>query len=311
MRPVLAVTATALLALTACSTDEPTAHEPTTTTEATQESGPIELSLGETANLTKSVDGPRDIDVTVTGITVAEECRYGLNDWHDDYTHEGGYFIEVSGDIDVKSSPKDFTIPQWAAADEDRNIIEVLPASECAATDEAGVQTFNDSVMAGTKSKATEEYWVDTLPSQWSLNEPAEDHAFSWPVPQDVTPAPEPADEAEPAGVVGMTGAPGHDTPKPLDKAVSHCGNPHSMESGTTFFTDGTTGWTQGCADVMYPQQVEMREQNPVPQSSGDDHAGAFEPAGTPPAVNHQGWHCDGPAYLCRDDNASGKTAGQ
>src|SRR5699024_12870796 len=116
MRPVLAVTATALLALTACSTDEPTAHEPTTTTEATQESGPIELSLGETANLTKSVDGPRDIDVTVTRITVAEECQYGFNDWHDDYTHEGEYVIDVSGDVDGMQSPKDFTIPRCPAA---------------------------------------------------------------------------------------------------------------------------------------------------------------------------------------------------
>src|SRR5699024_2066371 len=52
MRPVLAITAAALLALAACSTDEPAAHEPpatsveTTTNEATED-GPIIEPFGE------------------------------------------------------------------------------------------------------------------------------------------------------------------------------------------------------------------------------------------------------------------------
>jgi hypothetical protein len=38
-----------------------------------------------------------------------------------------------------------------------------------------------------------------------------------------------------------------------------------------------------------------------------DNHPGLTQP---PAAAPYPGWHCDGPAYLCRDDNASGKTAG-
>lgn len=324
-RTLLAAAAATVLAVTGCSSGESgpeAAPEPAAPSAASQ-TGPIELEIGETANLTKSVNGPRDIDVTVTDISVATECRHGLNDWHDDYTHEGGYFVQVSGGIDVRSSPQDFSVPQWAAADADRNVIEVAPASECAETDEAGVQTFNDLVMPGTKAKAVEEYWVDTLPSYWFLNEPSEDHAFSWPVPQDVTgstpasgtttPEPSAAALATNDCLVGSYGQPQFQGTQCLDKTVSSCGDPATMESGTTFFTDGTSGWTQQCANEMYPQQVEMRQQNLPPNTqSNDDFAGPFEPAGTPPAESlPQGWHCEGPAYQCRDDDASGKTEGQ
>lgn len=327
-RTLLAAAATLVLALAGCSSGESgpePAPEPAASGTVSQ-TGPIELKIGETAHLTKSVNGPRDIDVTVTDISVATECRHGLNDWHDDYTHEGGYFIQVSGNIDVKSSPQDFSVPQWAAADADRNVIEVASATECAETDAAGMQTFNDLVMPGTKAKAVEEYWVDALPGQWFLNEPAEDHAFSWPVPKDVQDGSdgEPASgtsTAEPSAaapasndcLVGSYGQPQFQGTQCLDKSVSSCGDPATMESGTTFFTDGSSGWTQQCANVMYPQQEKMRQQNPLPSvQSYDDFAGPFEPAGTPPAESlPQGWHCDGPAYQCRDDDASGKTEGQ
>lgn len=278
MRSLLAVTATALLALTACSTDEPAPSEPPSTTEAAQQSGPIELALGETAHLTKSVDGPQDITVTLTDISVSDQCANGLNDWHDDYTHEGGYFVQVAGDIDVKSAPRDFTIPQWMAADENRNMIEVVPATECAASPDTGVQTFGHLVVPGSKATAVEEYWVDTLPSHWFLNKPYEDHAFSWPVPQDVSEVREPASEgiasptvpATPAAPatqapaaqsapaaapsapqsppVGITGAPGAANPAPLDKTIQQCLTGPQYQRGTTSFTDGTTGWTQQCA---------------------------------------------------------------
>lgn len=111
--------------------------------------------------------------------------------------------------------------------------------------------------------------------------------------------------------LVGSYGQPQFQGTQCLDKTVSHCGDPASMESGTTFFTDGSSGWTQQCANVMYPQQVELRQQNPLPTvPSDDDFAGEFEPA-TPQESLPKGWHCDGPAYLCRDDDASGKTEGQ
>ncbi|WP_241228455.1 hypothetical protein [Corynebacterium hylobatis] len=60
-------------------------------------------------------------------------------------------------------------------------------------------------------------------------------------------PAPSPA----PAPVIGFTGAPGHDQPRVLDKTIASCGDPMMHETGTTFFTDGTSGWTQDCANQM------------------------------------------------------------
>lgn len=68
------------------------------------------------------------------------------------------------------------------------------------------------------------------------------------PVPPPTTPAP-----AQPP-VMGFTGAPGVDPIRPLDKIISHCGDPMMYETGTTFFTDGTTGWTETCSHQMLNQ---------------------------------------------------------
>ena len=316
MRPVLAVTATALLALTACSTDEPESsptEPPVTSNSAPAE--PVVHALSDT--------------VTVGGVTISDM----------EVSTEGCEFTDPPTRDAVK-----FQLVATVENGSGQEIAEVLWASDISFTDPEGMTVKTTDIVlggppctsdlpsqfnqmtAGEKRRAAvtveapvgaQEMIYNTNliegaePVRWDIADEVAGMEAVSPEDQSATSTREPADEAEPAGVVGMTGAPGHDTPKPLDKAVSHCGDPRSMESGTTFFTDGTTGWTQGCADVMYPQQVEMRGEDPAPQSSGDDYAGAFEPAGTPPAANYQGWHCDGPAYLCRDDNASGKTAGQ
>lgn len=298
-RTLLAAAAATALALSGCSNGEP-APEPADTSAASQ-TGPIELKIGETANLTKSINGPRDIDVTVTDINVATECRYGLNDWHDDYTHEGGYFVQVSGDINVKSSPQDFSVPQWAAADEDRNIIEVVPATECADTDEAGVQTFNDLVMPGTKATVEEEYWVDALPSHWFLNEPAEDHAFSWPVPEE-TEREEPASSTKATAAAEVTTSPAASRSS-ADAAPTfvNC----FLADGTALMSDGTHQYTDYCNESAGgPYLLEDGT------SIYENHPNL--PASDPLSPNYRpGWHCDGPAYQCRDDAASGKTEGQ
>lgn len=69
-----------------------------------------------------------------------------------------------------------------------------------------------------------------------------------------VAPAPAPAPapvqpEADP--VIGFTEAPGVAQPTAMNKTISHCGDPGLHETGTTFFTDGTSGWTQTCASQM------------------------------------------------------------
>lgn len=59
--------------------------------------------------------------------------------------------------------------------------------------------------------------------------------------------------EAPGAGepVIGITQAPGQENPRPLDKQIASCGDASMHQPGTTFFTDGTSGWTQQCASQM------------------------------------------------------------
>lgn len=49
--------------------------------------------------------------------------------------------------------------------------------------------------------------------------------------------------------------APGQAEPSGMNKTVASCGDPSLHETGTTFFTDGTSGWTQQCANKMMAQQ--------------------------------------------------------
>lgn len=57
--------------------------------------------------------------------------------------------------------------------------------------------------------------------------------------------------QSDPDPVIGFTGAPSVDSPHELDKQISSCGDPSIHEVGTTFFTDGTSGWTETCAAQM------------------------------------------------------------
>lgn len=83
----------------------------------------------------------------------------------------------------------------------------------------------------------------DPAPAPEPLPAPARTEAL---VP---TPAPAPAPATDP--VIGFTGAPSVDSPRVLDKTIASCGERNLHETGTTFFTDGTSGWTQQCADQM------------------------------------------------------------
>lgn len=75
---------------------------------------------------------------------------------------------------------------------------------------------------------------------------------ISSPEPDQPQPQPAPVtNDAQQHGIVGFTEAPGAAEPSIMDKVIDHCGDPAIHERGTTFFTDGTTGWTQECSDTM------------------------------------------------------------
>lgn len=89
---------------------------------------------------------------------------------------------------------------------------------------------------------------------------PAATPAAKTPAP---TPAPAPSSAAVSAPVVGMTEAPGAAQPSVMNKSIQSCAtDPKVYQLGTTFFTDGTSGWTQQCADQMMPAvQSLLQEQ--------------------------------------------------
>ncbi|MFD4932666.1 hypothetical protein ACFWMS_28190 [Peribacillus butanolivorans] len=75
------------------------------------------------------------------------------------------------------------------------------------------------------------------------------------PVESTVAEAPEqwtpvaPTANSVPDGPIGFTGAPIGD-PQPLvGKVIDYCMEYPTYQNGTTMFTDGTTGWTQQCAN--------------------------------------------------------------
>ncbi|MBC2681127.1 hypothetical protein [Corynebacterium anserum] len=67
------------------------------------------------------------------------------------------------------------------------------------------------------------------------------------------------ADDPASTSPTGFTEAPGQATPSKMNKTIASCGDPALHEAGTTFFTDGSSGWTQQCANQMMTDQ-------PVPE---------------------------------------------
>lgn len=66
--------------------------------------------------------------------------------------------------------------------------------------------------------------------------------------------------------VIGHTEAPGQANPSVMNKTIASCGDPSIHETGTTFFTDGTSGWTSTCANKM--MAARPAEPAPAPDDS-------------------------------------------
>ena len=76
------------------------------------------------------------------------------------------------------------------------------------------------------------------------------------------------SDTTAACGAYGITGAPGSESARCLDKQIASCGDASIHQMGTTFFTDGTTGWTQSCQNSMSATYVP-----PAPEPSFDQDA--------------------------------------
>lgn len=255
------------LILAACGQeDEPVATPTPTAVETTSEapSGPVEVELGETINLTQDANGARDIDLTINDITVSDQCHTGLNG-HTDEPEEDGYYVRMTGEMNVKQSQTNFNFSELAltALGSDGYTIEVTPAFACnhPYEDMDGYQWFEDPIDQGQKARGTLEFWVADTPEKIAYSEPYEQDSWFWTVPENAklettTAAQSPV--ADP--VIGMTEAPGAAQPKEMNKSIQFCGDALIHETGTTFFTDGSTGWTEQCSSEMLQNRPPIAE---------------------------------------------------
>jgi len=267
MRRLLAPIVLAIpLVLAACSdsaSEEPSPAPTTTAAETTSvaPTGPVEVELGETINLTQDVNGARDIDLTIDDITISDQCHTGLNG-HTSEPEDDGYYIRMSGEMDVKQSQTNFSFSEtWLTALDDENYtIDITPAFACNPEDDDmdGYQGFDHPIDEGQKARGVLEFWVADVPEKLSFTEPYEPLTWVWEVPetevaeqpqQEGIPVPDEDQASEP--VIGMTEAPGAAQPTEMNKTIQSCGEVGLHETGTTFFTDGSTGWTEQCSSTM------------------------------------------------------------
>lgn len=142
-------------------------------------------------------------------------------------------------------------------------LLTALPLSAC--TDNGGNDTKSSSVATAASTSSA--------PAS-SSSKPSEPTQAGTPA---TNPSAEPTEEpavtqtqTQSDGVIGYTGAPGFDHPHLLNKTISSCGSPQLHETGTTFFTDGTSGWTQHCATQMTNQRTVTTQPSQVGPSSGE-----------------------------------------
>lgn len=252
MRTVLAITAAALVTLTGCGTDTDTTEaspasttatssDPTSTTAAT---GPIIEPFG-----TPLVGADRKTVTIESARAEGEQTTIALR------YRAGDEAIETYNIL----TPTLNYGPDGTTAE----VVKLPDVSGVIVPGQSKVITYPFDVAASELSEATLTIMVGLGSASWTgdleayIAESSSAGASTEPM---AAPAPAasttPAVSAAPAAtvappVVGFTEAPGHGSPTPMNKSISSCGDPAMHQPGTTFFTDGTSGWTQTCADQM------------------------------------------------------------
>lgn len=236
MRKTLATFAVVALALAGCGTtgeDEATVSNTPAPAQASEENGyQLEkLAIGDAAHLTNSVNGPRDVNVTVTDVKISTEC----NDRQGDYTgmDKDGYYVQVAMHIDVKQEQSEFTAPQFTFAKEGGEVLDATSAMDCTRDYQ------NNMFHPGQNGDYIDEYWMPEVPAGAVLSIPGEPVTYAWmldDVKVDEAPAGDDPAEAEPAA--NASNAQQVEGPTFLK-----C----QMADGTALMSDGTTTYLDTC----------------------------------------------------------------
>lgn len=181
-----------------------------------------------------STTGNEISSVYTEGMCEGGETILNLMDEFPGYSAKGTAYIEVEDDVDVIhfdiNSGSDVRINVASTGES-----EHAASRSGSPTSESGQSQSNPEVPDSIEVSVI----GDPLPMPLT----------STPEPQSV---PAPADQPrQPEPVIGYTEAPGQTDPYVMDKQIQSCGDISIHQTGTTFFTDGTTGWTEQCANQM------------------------------------------------------------
>ncbi|AQQ15768.1 hypothetical protein CGLAU_09075 [Corynebacterium glaucum] len=279
-RSVAAIVAVGVLALNGCAQTDEVASEITSITDEPQETSSSAspesdfAKVGDTIEVACRYEGC-DGEFEIEDITFGGECQ----DLLDSDEMAGMKLLQVRGVFSATAKIDDATgneigvlldIPETWDADNFKNTVDTV--ATCLPPQ--NYEVWNTHARTDEKVRIYGAFWVPEnsevlgiAHSRFDLNAVGEGKAEATtpetmtpapdaaPVPEQNTlpapaPAPRPAQpEADP--VIGYTEAPGIAQPTVMNKTISYCGEPGLHETGTTFFTDGTSGWTQTCANQM------------------------------------------------------------
>lgn len=207
------------LALAACGgSDDDTQVVQTSaaTTGASNNRGFTELQPGDTFTFTGDKEYPAEVNLRVDDINASKTCHNGVASYMDGTENPDSTFVQVSGDMDVKSNKWNdsfyITDGEWVAVDADGFTLEVTPASLCN-TDQ--INTWSNPLDAGQKRHAVEEFEVKGTPVQWGVKPIRSDEGWGWKVG-----APTTADSKAPHPTTG--GAPEEAQPAPAADAPAN-----------------------------------------------------------------------------------------
>ncbi|MFP7366319.1 hypothetical protein SFC07_11200 [Corynebacterium callunae] len=127
------------------------------------------------------------------------------------------------------------------------------PSGQAFVTIEATDKAFQSNrcgLWTLVESDSSEPASNSAAPAVESVEAPAAVAVIPTTSSQYVPPAPRTTTTTQ-TPVIGITGAPGTEPIRELDKTIASCGDPTQHQAGTTFFTDGTSGWTEFCSDQM------------------------------------------------------------
>ncbi|WP_216312753.1 hypothetical protein [Corynebacterium glutamicum] len=271
---LITVTLAMITTLVACGnpSDQSTATN-NTTTETTSESNTVTGEIGFVHGIDCQSAGDCSLTFTINELSKVSECTDGFGPILQ------GDLIFISGTISSLPQSYDSSFDtswwpvsvNWSTTSDDGIDRPIEIESNCLPDDgwrgtwdqdlrQGDTREFSQYMSIPTDAKTlriTDSIhgggrWEFSIPNEEKVTPP---EPTTPTVTEDYTPiVTSPAVEPITEPVIGFTEAPGVAEPTVMNKIISSCAtDPTIYQRGTTWFTDGTSGWTHICAEAMDP----------------------------------------------------------